>query len=257
MTDAANLPRLYDEKEVGKLLDRATELQRQHPARPSAAGSLSLAELEEIAAEAGIDPRFLRRAAAEMASGGAEHEGWERITGERLTLVREAVVSGELDQDGFERMVETIQMSSREHGQPSLLGRTLTWRAETPSKTRTIQVTVTSRDGETHIRVEERLHQMASGLFAGSVAVVGFGAGIGVGLPVALSVFGSAFLAVAFPLGSAALTLLACREIYRRIVRKRESRLDTLLDAMVEAANRIIANHTLGESDGPLELPRG
>jgi hypothetical protein len=257
MTEPTNLPRLYDEKEVDKLLKRATELQREDPVRTAAAGGLSLAELEEIANEAGIDPRFLRRAAAEMASGGADPEGWEHITGERLTLVREAVVAGELDQDGFERVVEAIQMTAREHGQPSLMGRTLTWRAETASKTRTIQATVTSRDGETHIRAEERLHQMASGLFAGTVVGGGIGLGIGAGLPLAVNVFGSGLLAVGFPVGAVALTYVACREIYRRIVRRREVAVAALLDAMVEAATRSIANHALGDRDRPLELPRG
>jgi len=169
MTDPSNLPRLYDEKQVGKLLKRATELQREDPVRAAVSGGLSLAELEEIAGEAGIDPLFLRRAAAELASGGTDREGWERITGAPMTLVQEAVVAGELDQDGFERVVAAIQMTAHEHGQPSLLGRTLTWQAETASKQRTIQVTVISRNGETHIRTEERLHQMAAGLFAGSV----------------------------------------------------------------------------------------
>ena len=257
MTQPNDLPRLYDEDEVGKLLKRATELQREDPASTAATGGLSLSELEEIAAEAGIDPRFLRRAAGEMASGRTAPEGWARITGERLTLVREAVVTGELDQEGFERMVETIQVHVHEHGQPSLLGRTLTWQAETASKMRTIQVMVTSRDGETHIRAEERLHQMASGLFAGTVSGVGVGVGVGAGLPLALTVFGSSFLAVAFPVGATVLSYLACREIYRRVVHGRESALDVLVDSLVEEANRAVANHALPDPEPPLELPRG
>jgi hypothetical protein len=257
MSDPNHLPRLYDDKEVGKLLERATELQRQDPARAPAAGGLSLTELEEIAAEAGIDPRFLRRAAAEMASGARAAEGWEMVTGERLTVVREAVVAGELDQEGFERVVEAIQVNARETGQPSLLGRTLTWQAETAGKTRTVQVIVTSRDGETHIRAAERLHQMASGLFAGTVVGVTAGVGLGVGLPVALTALASPLLAVAFPLGVSGLTLVGCRQIYRRIVRGRDNALSTLVDAVVEAAGAAIAARSLREPERPPELPRG
>jgi hypothetical protein len=257
MSDPNNLPRLYDEKEVAKLLDRATALQREDPARNVATGGLSLAELEEIAAEAGIDPRHLRRAAAEMVSGGAKPEGWEHLTAERVTLVQEAVVPGELGEDGFERIVEAIQRTAQESGQPSVLGRTLTWTAETASKTRTVQVTVTSRDGETHIRIVERLHQMATGLFAGTVLGGGLGLGFGAGLPFALTVLGSGLLAVAIPLGSVGLTYIACREIYRRIVRSREAAMRSMLDAVVDAATRSIATHTLREADGPRELPRG
>lgn len=257
MTDPNHLPRLYDDKEVGKLLERATELQREDPARAPASGGLSLTELEEIATEAGIDPRFLRQAAAEMASGSRAAEGWEVVTGERLTLVREAVVAGELDQEGFERIAEAIQINARETGQASLLGRTLTWQAETPGKTRTVQVIVTSRDGETHVRAVERLHQMASGLFAGTVVGTGAALGVGAGLPLALNVLASPLLAVAFPLGVAGLTLVGCREIYRRIVRRRDSVLSTLVDAIVEAAGAAIADRSLHESERPPELPPG
>lgn len=250
MTDPNHLPRLYDEKEVGKLLKRATELQRQDPARASASSGLSLTELEEAAAEVGIDPRFLRQAAAEMASGSRAARGLEVVTGERLTLTREAVVAGELDQDGFERVAEAIQVNAGETGQSSLLGRTLTWQAETAGKTRTVQVIVTSRDGETHIRAVERLHQMASGLFAGTVVGVGTGVGVGAGLPVALTLFGSPLLAVAFPLGLSGLALIGCREIYRRFVRRRDSALTTLVSAAVEAASAAITNRSLPGSEG-------
>ncbi|MCG6955263.1 MAG: hypothetical protein LJF04_04655 [Gemmatimonadetes bacterium] len=257
MTDPNHLPRIYDDKEVGKLLERATELQRQDPAGTPASRGLSLTELEEVAAEAGIDPRFLRQAAAEMASGSRAAEGWEVVTGERLTVVREAVVPGELDQDGFERVAEAIQVNARETGQASLLGRTLTWQAETAGKTRTIQLFVTSRSGETHIRAVERLHQMASGLFAGTVVGVGAGVGLGAGLPIALTVLGSPLLAVAFPLGVAGVTLMGCREIYRRIVRSRDRAVGTLVNAIVEAAGAAIAEQSLRGPERPPELPRG
>jgi hypothetical protein len=257
MIDPKHLPRLYDEKEVGKLLERATELQREDPARAGVTGGLSLAELEEIAAEAGIDPAFLRRAAAEMASGARSAEGWERVTGERLTLIREAVVPGELDQTGFERVAEAIQLNASESGQPSLLGRTLTWQAETAGKTRVVQVVVTSRDGETHIRAVERLHQMASGLFAGTVVGGGVGIGVGAGLPFALNVLGSGALALAFPVATVGILLIGCREIYRRIVRGRERTLSELVDAVAGAAGSAIADRSLREREPPMELPRG
>lgn len=257
MTDLPSSPRLYDEKQVGKLLKRATELQQEDGSHTRATGGMSLAELEEIAGEAGIDPRFLRRAAAELASGGFEASGWERVTGEQLTLVQEAVVAGELPPEGFERVVAAIQMAAREHGQPSLLGRTLTWQAETAGKSRTIQVTVSVRHGETHVRAEERLHQLASGLFAGTTLGGGTGVGVGVGLPVALEVFGSALLAVAFPLAAVTLAYMTAREIYARIVRRRRKALAGLVDAVVASASEAIADHALAHPEGPLELPRG
>ncbi|MEE8175809.1 MAG: hypothetical protein V3T97_04300, partial [Gemmatimonadota bacterium] len=62
--------RHYTEKEVGLILRRATELQRSEPSARDPAG-LTLAELEEVATEVGIDARYLRRAAAELEVGGS------------------------------------------------------------------------------------------------------------------------------------------------------------------------------------------
>lgn len=66
MNEPSPPARLYDEKEMRRLLERATELQKEEGSTPVPGGGLSLAELEEIAGEAGIDPRYLRRAAAEL-----------------------------------------------------------------------------------------------------------------------------------------------------------------------------------------------
>lgn len=55
MNDHEPGPRRYTEKEVSLILRRATELQTVEPTALDPAG-LTLGDLEEIAAEAGIDP---------------------------------------------------------------------------------------------------------------------------------------------------------------------------------------------------------
>lgn len=125
MTDSTGTPRRYGEKEIGRILKRATEIQHAEPTAPAASG-MTLAELEEIAAEAGIDPRYLRKAARELDSGLGHAAFWPKVVGDELTLLREAVVAGELPDSCFERVISVIQQVAREHGQPSLLGRTLT-----------------------------------------------------------------------------------------------------------------------------------
>lgn len=255
MSEASDLPRRYDERQVARILERATEIQRQEPAR-AAGGGLSLGELEEIAIEAGIDPRHLRRAALELDTGEIERSLGARLAGEQLTLAFERLVPGELPEEGFERCVGVIQQHSREHGQPGLLGRTLTWRAETASKSRSMQVTVGVRRGETHIRVEERLHQLASGLVTGTTVGGGVGIGIGVGLPLGLKALGSVLFATAFPLGVVAVAFVAAREIYRRVVRSRRTALLELLDAVADEVEASIRDGTAEPGDRPMELPR-
>ena len=245
-----DLPRVYGEQDIGRILKRATELQHEEPSAPAAAG-VTLAELEEIAAEAGIDPKYLRRAALEVDSGVSNKTFWSEFCGEELVLVREMPIPGELPDDGFERIVAAIQSHSRDYGQPNLLGRTLTWRAETASKTRTIQVVVTSRDGETSIRLDENLTQLASGLFAGMSAGFGVGGGIGFGLPLALAVFGSPLLGVLTPLSFIGLTIIGTREIYRRVVKKRRKAINELFERTVREAEASIASVTVGAPDSP------
>ncbi len=59
MRDPPPESRRYTEEKVGLILRRATEMQQSDPDRTDPAG-LTLAELEDIAAEAGIDPERLR-----------------------------------------------------------------------------------------------------------------------------------------------------------------------------------------------------
>jgi len=235
-----NLPaRVYGEKEIGRILQRATELQHDEPTAPPA--GMTLAELEEIAVEAGIDPRLLRRAARELDTTRTDGSIWTKVVGDEVVLVRETTLTGELEEEGFERVVAAIQMSSRDHGQPSLLGRTLTWRSETPTKTRTMQVVVTSRDGATHVRLEENLTQTAVGWMAGMTAGAGVGVGLGVGLPIGIELLGSMAFAIAAPIGTAILSYIAARAIYRALVNSRRSALDRFFDVVVEEARAAIS----------------
>jgi hypothetical protein len=257
MTEPNHLPRLYDEKEVTRLLKRATELQREESRYLAPAGGLSLGELESIAGEAGIDPRYLRRAAAEMDDGGGASTLGARLAGEQTTLSREMVVPGELPEFGFERVVAVIQQVSREHGQPSLLGRSLTWQGETANKTRSLQVVVSVRRGETLIRIEERLQQLAGAVFGVSMGAVGSTVGMAVGLPVALQVLGSGVLAVGFPVGTMALCFLGAREIFRRLVRRRRNVIADLTDQVAREVETCIAEAALGDGDDAPGLTRG
>lgn len=238
MSDPTDLSRVYGDKEIGRILKRATELQHAEPSAPAA--GVTLSDLEEIAAEAGIDPVYLRRAALEVDAGRVDDTVWTRLVGDELVLVREVTLDGEMADDGFERVVGVIQGAAREHGQPSLFGRTLTWRAETPTKTRTMQIVVTSRDGRTQVRLEEDLTQTAVGWMAGLTAGAGIGVGMGVGLPIALEVLGSALLAFAFPVGTVALSYIGAREVYRSVVNRRRAAVGRLFDVVVEEARAAI-----------------
>ncbi|MFC1790862.1 hypothetical protein ACFL0I_00125 [Gemmatimonadota bacterium] len=245
MSESPKPPRLYKEKEVGKILQRATEFHLDSPGHsPGSLGELSLAELEEIALEAGIELQDLRRAAMELDSGELSISGWARFLGERIVLVREAIIPGEIPQAGFERVITAVRQAAGEFGEPSFLGRTLTWQAETSGKMRSIVLVVAAQDGETHIRIEERLDQFALALFGGTLGGVGGGVGLGAGLPLAAAL-GSLLLGIPILLGVMGLTHMGTRPIYRAYVGKRRKALDDLMDRVTRQVTSAISSASL------------
>ena len=242
---------------MGRILKRAAELQHEEPEAPSASG-LSLHELEEIASEAGIDPRFLRRAAAELGTNPEPPSPSSLLAGAPVTVTLQRTMPGEVPEEAFERLVLEIQLATSLHGQPSLLGRTLTWRTDSPGNTRSLQIVVSSRGGVTQLHVEERLQQIAGGLFGGLLGGVGGGIGIGVGLPVGIEVLGSAAFTVAWPLGVLGLTYIGTRAIFRTVSRRRQRALQKLLDRLsAVVAEEAVQSPALEGSDAPAQLPEG
>ncbi|HUP52051.1 MAG TPA: hypothetical protein VM198_06210 [Longimicrobiales bacterium] len=255
MTDPSPGQRRYTEQEIGRILKRATEIQVAEPSSAGAAG-MTLRELEDIAAEAGIDPLDLRRAALELEGGGGERRFWSRLVGQPLELSLEAAVPGELGAVGFERIVPVIQQVARDHGQASLVGRTLTWQSEPGDATRSTMVVVTVRAGETRIRVEERLVGLAKQLFGGLVGGAGTGVGVGVGVGVGIGALGSALFATVFPLGAVGIAYIAAREAYRLRVGERRRLLGTLLEGIRTEVEASLMDPAL-EAKQRRAFPRG
>ena len=163
MTDPMNLPRRHGEKEKGQILKRGTELQHDEPCAPSA-DSLTLQELEEVAAEAGIDPVYLRRAAFEVDAGTVE-----RYLGEvrgRGAPARERDHRRGRTPRGRFRTYRRSHRTVHERAWTIESARSDDYVAvRTSNKHRTVQITVASRDGQTSIRLEESLRKLAGEFF--------------------------------------------------------------------------------------------
>jgi len=229
--------RRFDDDEVALILRRATEMQAS-AASPGEVG-MTLADLEEIAREAGLDPALVRRAAAEVQSGAAQPplHGGSRFLGAPTRLRHERIVDGELAAEDYEAVVEEIRRTFGDVGMVSVLGRTLSWRT-TPSmqrhgrRGRDVSVTIATRGGKTGIRVEETTTNVAGGLFGGLMGGLGGGGGgaaIGIGMGTMHSV------AAGFGLWGALIggSYLLARTIYGSISRSRAAELATLADRLV------------------------
>ncbi|UCF20462.1 MAG: serine/threonine protein kinase [Gemmatimonadota bacterium] len=159
--------------EVRRLIDRAAELQAQNPTEE---GALSLGAVEQLAAEVGIPPEHVRSAAREL-QRSAEPASVSRVPqraspapvskpryapsaydARKGRIALERTVEGEIPESAYAGLVEEIQSRLDSAGHASMTGRTLTWSpAAQGEATRKVVVTVTPRDGQTYISVEERL----------------------------------------------------------------------------------------------------
>ena len=231
-------PRRYSDKEVSRLLKYATELQEKDEAggRLGHEGGMTLATLQDVAAEAGIDPRYVQFAAARIDSPeptGLEHS----LAGTPLLVRAERVLPGELQEGDYEQIVTEIQMAADVQGDASMVGRTLTWRSATSEhQFRALQVTVSSRNGETRIQAEERLHGYAGMLFGGVVGGGGMGVGFGVGMGVGLGALGSGLFAALFPVTLIGSLYAAMRRVMKSTGRKRRAELEKLVDRIARYA---------------------
>jgi hypothetical protein len=157
--------RRYSEKQVALILQRAAEISTT---REGASGT-SLEDLERIALEAGLDPGAVRQAALEVERGGAASSttsGWARFLGGPTRITKEARIEGELSPRAQELLIDVLQRHLPT-GQPSLVGRTLTWQSLSMQGGRQVTVAVSSRDGATTVRIDEPLANLIGGIYGG------------------------------------------------------------------------------------------
>lgn len=228
----SNLPvRRYGDTETEAILRRAAELQASGPSAPRADRGLTLAELEGIAKEAGIDPLLVRQAAREIDRPRAGRPA--PFLGAPVRLRAERTCEGELDEERWEDMVGEIQQTLGA-GHVSRVGRTRTWSATGmigQPGTRAVTVTAVSQNGNTTLRAEEPIGHVAGGLFGGIMGGLG-GGGLGAALGIGLGVFHSAPVGVGLAAALLAGSYGLARTIYTRIARSRQRTLEELLDRL-------------------------
>jgi hypothetical protein len=236
MTDPSQLPsRRYNEKEVADIIKRASELQQVESTSESTTG-MSLAELEQVAREAGLDPALVRRAATDLDTRVSDRKP-SAFLGAPTNLVLERTIDGEIPPDEYETIVLEIQRELGGVGQASTLGRSVVWTMQGVSRrrvsSRTVQVTITPRNGRTTIRMEEPLGQFAGGLFGGLMGGLGAGTS-GIAMGIGMGVFHSAPVTVGIIGGMISASYLLARTIFGRTVRTRAERMQRLMSRLAE-----------------------
>ena len=186
--------RTYSEREVADLIERAVE--RQQEARRADTGeTLSLAEIERIAAEAGIDPTFLREAADEMDAVGKTLKRESGTT--KTTVFVERWIDAPLTPEAWEDAVIELQgrhgadasfwLGKSAGGTVQQVGNAYEWRHTSSMGVQTT-VTASPRDGRTRLRINQLV-----GLGSPTAEGVAYGAGAALILtPIVIGLIGAA-----------------------------------------------------------------
>lgn len=231
----------WSEAEVSLILKRALELQQEEQRQPTTAlkraDGASLADLEEMAREVGIEPALVRRAATEIEARPRPVEV-SRFTGGPGRIVLTRVLHGEAPQAAIETLLGVVQETLGEHGQPSMIGRTFTWTSlnasgRHASRRRQISITVAPRDGVTTIRVEEQLRGTAAAMFGGMLVGIGGGSS-GAAMGIGIGALHSPLLAVLIWLFTLTSAYGGVRGLYARTVRIRTAELQKVIARVVE-----------------------
>ena len=236
MTDPTPHPsRRFNEKEVAQIIKRASELQQEESPMEASTG-MSLVELEQVAREAGLDPALVRRAATDLDTRVSDKRS-SPFLGAPTSLMLERTIDGEVPAEEFETLVLEIQRELGGVGSASTFGRSLQWTMRGVDRrrvsSRTVQVTVTPRNGRTTIRIEEPLGQLAGGLFGGLMGGLGAGTS-GIAFGIGMSVFHSASAAVGIIGGMISASYLLARTVFGRMVQNRGDALQRLMSRLAE-----------------------
>ena len=239
--------RKFSDEEVALIIKRAAELQQTEQVEQEPASTMSLAEVEQIASEAGIDPRLIRRAAQGL-ERPQEVNRPSAFAGAPTRLVFERVVDGEIQVEDFELLVAEIRRAMGENGIPSVIGKSLAWTSDSRGGRRRnvgrhVDISVVSRGGITTIRAEEELRNLAGGLFGGIMGGGGGGtAGISVGI--GMEVFQSLPVGLGIWAAAIAASYALARTLFTRASMRRENELRTLIDKLEAQVTEVVASRT-------------
>jgi len=235
--------RRFSEGEVQEIVKRASEME----ANPTQSGSMTIGGVESLAAEVGIQPELVRKAAVALTPGKAatpaisDFTPYNRWVGGPTRIFVEREVEGELPDAEFPTLVEEIRRLVSDVGQVSQLGHSFSWiSTRGGGRTRDLEVSVSVRAGKTRIRARENLAIVIGGIFGG----VGGGVGGGLAGPIMGTIFGGMHVSAVFvpfiiPAWLGGVYLLA-RKIYQGSVKKKSKGLTELIDRLAELTAEMV-----------------
>ena len=162
--------RLYTEKEIGVLIQRASEIQEREKDAPE--HGFSFEDLEHIASEVGIAGVHLRAAAAEL-SRDSDGRRALRFWGGPFALQDKRIVEASISEEQWTSIVEGLRRITGSEGRTNQTGRSLEWTREHKDLDFLVERTgVTIRPGEARARIEIRKHYGGGAMLAYGLGII-------------------------------------------------------------------------------------
>jgi hypothetical protein len=229
MTESSKERRRYSDREMALILRRAAELQSQGADVASGEQSHTMADLEELAAEVGIDPRYVAEAAqavdAEPLTKAAP------ILGAPISYQVGRMIEGEVSEPEFADLLDSVRRATGRQGEVSRVLGSLEWRMV--SVNGESFVTISPRQGKTAIRIGGQYGRGASVVYC----VVG-------GIGAALLVGGSVSTGSPIDLGTLAAvgagSYLAARTAWQVVAGKAERKLRKVMEEVTLGVMRAV-----------------
>lgn len=144
----------YGKDEIQEILKKAAEKQQKSQSTNAIDVGLSLDEIERIAAEAGIDPRFVRAAALETSPGIDDREYSKILGGIRSMKVSRSIAASISPDELDSELIPVIRETMEKTGQFEKLGRTITWTDQATPASSYVTVKVSTSDKGTEVSAE-------------------------------------------------------------------------------------------------------
>lgn len=165
--------RLYSDDEVHAIFERAAARQEEATrAEEASRAGLSLEELKEIGAEAGIDPAHVALAASELAVRGApaKKKADEAFLGIPTRIGTSRVIRGHVTGDEWERMVMELRNIFGRDGIAGEIDRVREWTVTSSigKFDRPTKVTLTPEGDDTLVTINQEMRGQAKGLSIGA-----------------------------------------------------------------------------------------
>lgn len=222
--------RRFTDDEVAQVLQRASDLDRDSGPATLARG-LSLSELRDIAAEAGIDPGMVTRAAAELSSRGPRRPA-EALFGGSGVVGRTSALPGRLDRERLGHLVSVVDAESPAQGTVGEALGSIRWTSSNRFLSR--QVVIQPGESESVVRVEERLAARTRAI----VHLLPISYAAGAGLIAATQLFTAGAAQVSITAGATLAGFAIGRGIWTFLRSRSARRVESLLGRLEDEAAR-------------------